>query len=315
MTEMDGIGLEIRTMRQMWGNNIGHNLAYIRRKGVKTLRDLAQTEWKGSAIMVGAGPSVDLHNHLDVIKESGYEGTIVASDRMLPLLLKKGIVPQHVLTVDGSELIIPFYRNKLFRKHVKDIKVGLHFTANPKLVRYLYRIKANVYWYIIQTENRPTEDTEVMQSIYLTQSQHNPSGLQSLLGGGNVGVTAWVFSWVVLKKNPVMLVGMDMGYPEGTQLDKTYYFSTFFKYLKSHGMDGQQSALQCTKNYIKEYNPVWKSWATTDTVFRGYRDILYSLLEGVPPQIIVHNCTEGGTLNHPKLHPMKLEEALKKYRV
>jgi hypothetical protein len=80
-------------------------------------------------------------------------------------------------------------------------------------------------------------------------------------------------------------------------------------------MDGQQSALQCTKNYIKEYNPVWKSWATTDTVFRGYRDILYSLLEGVPPQIIVHNCTEGGTLNHPRLHPMKLEEALKKYRV
>jgi len=135
-TDMDVISKGNVVMRKLWNNNIGFNLGYIRRKGVKSLRELAKTQPSGSVVVVGAGPSIWSHNHLDTLK--AYKGTIVCCDRMLKPLLEKGVVPNYVATVDGSELIIPFYKNKLFKEHVKDVKVLLHITAASNVFSQSY---------------------------------------------------------------------------------------------------------------------------------------------------------------------------------
>lgn len=314
MTESDLAHLTIRTMYRLWYSNIGHNLAYIRRKDIKSLRHLANSECKGSALIVGGGPSVQLHNHLNTLKNSGYKGTIVACDRMLKPLLEYGITPNFVLTVDGSELIIPFYKNKAFREHVKDVKVLLHFTAHRKLVKYLYRLKADIYWYIVHTEMIVKPESDVMQSIYMTMTEHNPDGLQTIVAGGNVGVASWAFCFAVLKANPVILIGFDMGYPEGTNLEKTYYYSNAIRVARAQEPGAMEAAIVANSYYEKEYNPAFKSWAYTDGIFREYKAIFYSYLSNAPSHLNTINATEGGTLNHPRLQPSTLVEALRKYR-
>jgi hypothetical protein len=315
LTETEQCHIGTKTMHTLWWKNIGHNLAYIRRKDTRSLRQLAKIKSEGPAVVVGAGPSVWQHKHLDVLKNSGYRGIVVACDKMLKPLLEHGIVPNYVMTVDGTELIIPFYKNKAFREHVKDIKVLLHFTANPKLVRYLYRLKADIYWFIIHTEMILTPEDAAMQSVCMTMTKHNPDGLQTIVSGGNVGVGAWAFSWVVLKANPVILIGYDMGYPEGTNLHTTYYYSALMNKTQEQIADSTAASLTVATQYQKEYNPAFKCWAYTDVVFRQYKAIFGSFLSHSPANVTTINCTEGGTLHHPRLQHATLAETLKKYRV
>jgi hypothetical protein len=314
-SEVDAVSRGTKQLRKIWHMNIGHNMAYIRRADVKNLRELAETETKGSALVVAGGPSIAIHNHLDVLKDSGYKGTIVACDRMLKPLLEKGIVPDYVLTVDASDIILEFYKTKLFRENRKNIRVLLHYTTSPKVVRYLYRLKAEVYWFIVHTEFTIQDDSDVLGPVYMSMTKHNPEGLQTIVAGGNVGVAAWAFSWVVLKKNPVMLIGMDMGYPEGTDLRKTYYYSSMMNTVSKFIKDSTLATLALCPTFEKEFNPVWKSYTYTDTVFRGYRAMLNTYLDHTPENQITINCTEGGALHHPKLRYGKLAEMLKKFGV
>jgi hypothetical protein len=297
--------------------NIGHNLAFIRRKGVKNLRDLAVAENKineGSALVIAGGPSIHIHDHLNVIKNSGYKGAIVSSDRMLIPCLENNIVPNYVMTVDGADIILKFYKHRLFRENLKNIKVLLHYTTSPKVVRYLYRLKADVYWFIVHTEQVVRENSDVLGAIYMTMTAHNPEGLQTLVAGGNVGVCAWCFSWVVLNRNPVILIGFDMGYPEGTDLRKTYYYSTIFDATLAALKEPTAAALAAQMQYTKEYNPAFRGHTYTDSVFRSYREMFCAYLEHAPPKLITINSTEGGALYHPRLQYGKLAETLEKYR-
>src|SRR3990170_2523242 len=45
-----------QNLRKLWGENIGFNLAYIRRKDMKTLRDIPSSALP--TIVVGGGPSI-----------------------------------------------------------------------------------------------------------------------------------------------------------------------------------------------------------------------------------------------------------------
>jgi hypothetical protein len=149
----------------------------------------------------------------------------------------------------------------------------------------------------------------------MTVTKDNPDGLQTIVSGGNVGVGAWAFSWVVLKAKPVILIGMDMGYPEGVKRDKTYYYSNIMNTSRRYTPDATSAAMLAETVYRNEYNPAFKTWAYTDGIFREYANIFYSYLTYAPPEVTTINCTEGGILNHPRLQPATLAETLKKYRV
>lgn len=314
--DADMMRVSNRLMRKLWHGNIGHNLAYIRRKDVKNLRDLAveaaENTSKGSAIVVGGGPSIWAHKHLDVIKNSGYAGTIVASDKLLIPLLQKGIIPQYVVSVDGSDIILNFFKSKLFKQNKDKIKVLLHYTIHPTVARYLYRLKADVYWFIIHSETQPTADSEILNAVYMTTTKHNPEGLQSVVAAGNCGVAAWSFSWSIIKKNPVILIGFDMGYPEGASLEKTPYFSTVMRGTSNLAPLEQDYSLGIA--YEKVYNPAWKTWTFTDVVFKNYRRMFNYYLDNLPQNVVTISCTEGGALYHRNLKYAPLKETLEKIR-
>ena len=76
-------------MVDMWMHNFARNIPEILvGKNVKVLRSSNVVNSKNSAIVIGAGPSIHEKNHLEQLRKSGYDGTIVCTDRMLIPCLK-----------------------------------------------------------------------------------------------------------------------------------------------------------------------------------------------------------------------------------
>ena len=304
LTEMENIrkGTGVN-LRKLWGMNMGENFAYIRRKDMKSLRDITEPPSK-SVIVVGGGPSIAIHGQLETLKNSDYHGTLVSCDRMLLPLLRIGVVPDYVLSVDGSPIILKYFKSKLFTEYKDKIKVLVHIASHPSVIRYLYRQKVDLYWFLahaVYVNEAEVEKSDAIVTIAMTSTKDHVKGVQTLPCAGNVGVGAWAFSWVILKKKTVALIGFDMGYPEGTPLCKTYYFSTFLDETQRVFGKNDLAALTAHIPYEKEYNPILKCYTFTDPVFRGYREMFSNLLDIVPKDVHTYNCTEGGALQNPNL--------------
>ena len=141
----------------------------------------------------------------------------------------------------------------------------------------------------------------------MTMSEKNPEGVPSQEAGGNAGTAAWVMTWALLKRGPIALVGFDFGYPEGFDITKSYYYSTFIKYMDP---DPLIAALKAETAFNLVHHPVWGTNALIDPVFSGYREALYRMLERLPPWVETFNATEGGCLWHDKLPCVSLQEFL-----
>ena len=130
----------------MWLKNFARNLPYILEgNSVKNLsvfqngKQISEHNPSNSAIIIGKGPSVYEKNHLELLVNSRYQGTIICSDIMLITALKNGITPEkfpdfYVLTVDGDEEQADFYDDPLVEKYSNQIKVILSSCTSPKVM-------------------------------------------------------------------------------------------------------------------------------------------------------------------------------------
>lgn len=316
VTDAEGIRQSTRGgLRQLWGRNMGHNIPIIRRKNMKTLRDIIPPQ-KKNCLVVGGGPSIEQHHQLETLAKADRNNlTIVTSDKMTVPLLAHGIVPDYVVSVDGSPIILDFFKHKLFRQNASKIKVILHIAVNPLVVRYLYRNKVQVYWFLahqIYVSEAEVENSDAIVTISMTSTKDHIKGVTTLVAAGNCGVAAWAFAVIILKAANIGLIGFDMGYPEGTPLNKSYYYSTFLNMTQARFGATPFASLSAEIPYENEYNPFWKTRTKTDQVFRAYRDMFCDLLDIVPATAQTWNCCEGGALYHPKLKYATLLEWLQK---
>ncbi len=293
------------SFRALWMDNFALNLPLIR-DDCFTLRDLVIEE-NGSAIAVGAGPSVWKNKHLEMLGDSGYKGTVIATDRMLIPCLEHGIIPYASISVDGNrELVEKFYDHPLVDKYGSRIKAVLHSTVAPNVPKRCLKAKMPVHWFHgISDDCRRDGTTTAI--LWMTQSKRNTKGIVSMMAGGNTGTASWVLAWHVLKRNPVALIGFDFGYPEGTPLEKTPYWSTF----TSIDPDPMIASLKAQTFYEEVYHPIFKTKTLICPVFKAYRQFLYEMLEFLPPHQVTWNCTGGGTLFHRHLACGRLKDYLK----
>jgi hypothetical protein len=315
VTDAEGIRASTRGgLRQMWGRNMGFNIAYTRRKDMKSLRDITPPQ-TSKCIVAGGGPSIELHHQLETIANADRKDlTIITSDRMLIPLLSHGVVPEFVVSVDGSDIILKFYKHPLVKQNLDKIKILAHIAINPLLTRWLYRNHAQVYWFLAHqgyVNEKEVENSDAIVTICMTSSRWHPKGVQTIVAAGNVGVCAWATAIIVLKQLNVGLIGFDMGYPEGTPLNKTYYYSTFLNTTQGRLGANQLASLAAQMPYEKEYNPALGCYTYTDQVFRSYKEMFCGLLNLVPSKAELWNLTEGGALYHPKLKYATLKDWLK----
>ncbi len=137
------------------------------------------------AIVIGAGPSLNEYEHLELIAESNFEGYILVTDKALQFALEKGITPDkfpnyYVISAEDRKNV-----NEMF--------------SNPIVKRYSEKINLLYFW-------KPKEIYPIAREFGFNLQLYE--GYEFCLFGNSGGI-AWFVAWNFLHCNTVILVGMD----------------------------------------------------------------------------------------------------------
>lgn len=280
----------------LWMKNMARNMDTI--LSSKDLRDLKPEN--RPAIVIGAGPSVRELGHLKMLRDSKFDGVLIATDRMLVPCLEAGIVPDYVCCVDGDETVVPgFFAHELVWKlpsactTPQKVK-GLFSTfVNRKVFDHW---KGESYFFINSLDdlNNPTSLTRALH--YMTKNTITP-------GVGDVGGMSWQLAHG-LGCNPIILIGMD--YSEKRLEDLPDYQS----YIKQVHPKHQE----VKKFFHRHYNTFFKNFCHSGLLFETCWETLRGRFELLHPhgQRTI-NCTGGGLIQGPHVECMHFQDFLKKY--
>lgn len=293
---------------EVWVKNLAQNLPRI--WDGKTIRDLVpeearELEAKGedpdvpvpgkSAIVVGRGPSLKRQRSLSMLRDSGYRGTLMLSDGALVEALEAGIKPPdyegfYVMTVDGNhDKIWKWYSHPLVDQYGKSIKAVLCTAAAPNVAERCEEAGVEVYWFHPMFDNWRNIESFTKIEQLITKCERHPNGVPAMQAGGNAGAAAWVLSWLVLRRNPVALIGMDLGYLPDDDLSETYYWGSMMEATRGN-------VLAVQTQYASVFNPDLGVEAIVDPVFAHYRQAFQDMALGTPRWLQTMNCTGGGSL-------------------
>ena len=237
-------------------------------------------------LIVGRGPSIHKHGHLEMVKR--FPGHVIASDGALPLLTERGVVPYLSMTVDGNEVISKWFKGGPTTKLGSQLQVVLPLTVHPKTVAQCRSIRAHIYWYIPELDQEPIKGlTEALQ--LQTYSTANPTGISRANGAGNCGLAAIVLAASILRTKEIILIGMDGGYPPDTPLEQLHYHGSL---MKAAGYNEKQVA-----ELYRMYHHPDLGFCVVDPIFEVYRNT--ALMLGKATQaggVKLINATEGGCI-------------------
>ncbi|ADL42231.1 protein of unknown function DUF115 [Caldicellulosiruptor obsidiansis OB47] len=187
--------LDINTLKQfdkIWFKNLLENLYYVFRSGeisnfVHAFKDVP-------VIIVSAGPSLNKNIHL--LKDVKGKAIIITGGRTLRLLLENEIVPDFIVTIDGS------YRNYEFFEGIEYSHIPLIYTPNANAnILQNYRGK-----YKILVNNVPFLDRIFKK--YGVETGFLP-------GGGSVACFAFEIATKIFNCSPIIFVGQDLAFTNG----------------------------------------------------------------------------------------------------
>lgn len=238
-----------------------------------------------SAIVIGGGPSLEKYEHLKLLAQSGYTGTIVCCDKVLRAALQANVRPHYVINVDSSELCLPFIENV-----DTSMNLILCATSHPKF-RAMW--KGATYWFVpdIGFCDHKFGVPHVLSEI---------SGKTIISTGGNAGSTAVLVTYM-MNARPTGLLGMDMSYDATTPIEETTYWQSL------HETVGEQAR----GFYARRTNPYWKNEYVIDHVFDAYRELFLERTRLL--NIDVVNCSGQGSLHGGNVRCMDFVEFLEKY--
>ena len=270
-----------------------------------------------SAVIVGAGPSIKRHDPAKYLKD--YKGTIVCTESAIFYLLKNGIVPHLVATVDSHATRIvrwfgdpkldekalredDYFRRQdmdeafsaeletnkqilgLLREHGPKMKIAVSTSASAAVVDRVLETGMEIYWW-----NPMLDDPDQPGSV--TREIFDENGLPCVNGGGNVGSSCWMIATEVLEKKRVALTGLDFGYYADTPYEQTQYYKEAVNLVGKEHLD---------QIFMRMFNPDLGDWFYTDPAYMWYRECFLQMVAESDAKTF--NCTEGGILfgeGHP----------------
>jgi hypothetical protein len=305
-------------MVDLWLYNFSRNIPdLLEGKSVKTLSVFNSSnplnknqKSNGSAIVIGAGPSLYEKNHLELLVNSDYDGTVLLTDSMLKRCLKIGINPDRfskffVLTIDPYLFTANFYDDEIIKKYGKKIKCILSSCTSPDTVKICKNNDLDIFWFHpLIDDYRKLESISKIMNL-MTKSEINPKGFPGLQTAGNVGAFSWIFSWAILGKSPTALIGLNLGYLGDTKIENTQHYNELLKVC--------DNLEDVTKKYRKILNIDLNCEVLLDPVFDYYREALLDLVKRTPSWTKTINATEGGSLFGEGIENMKLSDFLFKH--
>jgi len=301
-------------------------------KSVLALRDTPLAQ-KRSAVVLGAGPSLHRSSVVDQLK--AFDGLIVATESGLSFLLRHGIVPHLIVTVDPddpnalSQRIVRWFgdpsltaetleRDDYYARQDMDPRFNENeLRANAELLELVNRHGPEIRICLASCSSpgvvkRATEagmdvywwnpmldDDEAPES--LTRELHEMNGLPCLNAGGNVGTASWAMTHAVLGIPRIGLLGIDFGYYEDTPYLRTQYYREILDLVGPDRLD---------EVFVRIHNPHVGRDFYTDPAYLWYRNAFLEMAQVAECETV--NCTGGGILFGPGVAWGSLDEFIKR---
>ena len=208
--------------------NVRNNLGFVGRA-----YNLAQLPaLTGPVLCLGAGPSA--YENLSRIAE--FKGEIICCDRILVDVLKQGVIPKYVVTMDASPLTAKFIDQEIVHEHAKEMMLIFAAQAatktlaswNGPLVAFAGLLDADA--------EKPLSASRIFAQL---------TNRVVLPMAGNCGSTTW-FVARYLAAPCIVLLGVDLAYKYGTPLEQTHPGKFLMETVK------RMASIQVTEREIKQ---------------------------------------------------------------
>jgi hypothetical protein len=266
---------------------------------------------KDIAIVIGRGPSLKKHNHLELLAKSRIDATIVCSDGALITALKAGVTPEKfpdffVATIDPREDTRNFYDDEIVNSFGSKIKGIFATVSNPETVERARATGIKPYWIHTLVDYNEGQKSFNNIAAIMTRAKKHVSGLPAIQTGGNVGTSAWFLSWQVLKCSNIVLLGINHGWEEDDPLDKIMTHNYTNKLL-----DIDKKSTTFKKLFPKIYNPHFNCHVILDPIFQYYSAAFKEFIARSPSWVKTINATEGGSIFGNKIQCVRFSDFLK----
>lgn len=305
-------GVFYDTVYDLWIQNFASNLQHIwNEPSAKILSNTIANETlkENSAIVIGRGPSIKKHDHLKLLAESNFLGSIVCTDGALVNVLNAGITPDkfpkfYVVTIDVEKVQRDLYDHKLIDEFGSKITGIFSSLADPETAQRAREANIKLHWLhplVDYDEGRKSLNYIIAQMVRTKKD----SGLPGLQTGGNVGTSCWFIAWQILKRKTVGLIGINHGWEEDTPID----------FILSHGNNNplqeiDKNSQKFKRLFPKVFNPEFNCNCILDPLFQYYSLALKEFIKRSPEWLTTINATEGGCIFGERITCMKFKEFL-----
>jgi hypothetical protein len=292
-----------------WIKNFTLNLENIwNGNSARDLTPISKNDDKISAIVIGRGPSIYKYKHLEMLAQSNFNGSIICTDGALISALKAGVTPDKfknffVLTIDTQEHIRNLYNDEIVQQHGNKIKCILSTTVSITTCEIAKKLGMEVFWLHALFDYDKGKSSFNYIANVMTKIKKHQKGLPAIQTGGNVGTAAWVVSWSILKCSPIVLLGIDHGYPAEMSWEE------IDKYHKIPNNISQNSEA-FKRAYPTIYNPEFNCYVKQDPIFQYYSNALKEFIPKAPSWVKTINATGGGAIFGNGITCMKFEQFL-----
>lgn len=296
-----------------WVQNFTLNLDNIQNESSAKDIVLNYSEKNDFTIVIGAGPSLKKHNHLEKLAQSNYRGTIICTDRSLIPALKAGVTPEKfpnffVITIDAYEEIQKYYDDEIVNKYGHLINGIFSVLTFPSTVNKARNAGIKINWIHTLFDYADGQKSFNHISALMIRSKNPIHKLPAIQTGGNVGTSGWFVGWKILKSKTICLIGMNHGWEEDDPKDL----------ILSHGNVGDISEIKSNeenfqKLFPKIFNPFFKTNCILDPIFAYYSSTLKEFILRSPENVATINSTEGGSLFGERIICLKFTEFLSKF--
>ena len=186
---------------QLWLENIRENFDLI-----KDGLDVLEAPCAEHVLVIGAGPSLERHKHLELLADRGFDGTVIATDRIVIPCLDAGIEPDYVVFLDAHEKIFAFVNDPRCQKLASIMCASTH----PRVV---YSMGPRRYWFV---NSIPNEIAANMNYILTSLTKKS-----ALATAGHCGSAGWSAAYRLGAKE-IYLIGIDLSGMNEPVIDQDY---------------------------------------------------------------------------------------------
>jgi len=301
-----------------WVQNFAINLENIwEEPSAKALEtDKNHKQKNNSAVVIGRGPSIKKHGHLELLAKSNYNGSIICTDGSLINALKAGITPEkfpkfYTVTIDPYPNMIKYYDDPIITKFGSKINGMFSTITNPKVVNLARNAGIKIHWLHTLFDYDKGKKSFNHISSMMVRAKNHVNGLPAIQTGGNVGTSSWFVAWRILKNDTVALIGINHGWEDE---DVSVMIRAHQKKLGDNAEIIKKDDPKYNNYFKKIYNPDFKCEAIVDPIFQFYRAGLIEFISRSPSWVTTINATEGGSIFGKSIKSMKFKDFLKNYR-